>query len=189
MQTVIRDPQPTLDAKGQGPAIRNLLAVVAVALIALPGCRSGGRGLGPAEELSVRNVKVQPFTRLASFDDDELPDGLTVWVQALDAFGDPVKVVGDINFELYTFRNASGERKGDRLIFWERTIRSRGDQTTFWDRPSQMYHFELAWDEVPTAGEKYIIAVTLNTPDEKHFFDEYEVRFNIEALREQLTGP
>ena len=65
----------------------------------------------------------------------------------------------------------------------------RSDQIDFWDRPSQMYHFELAWDTVPAAGAKFVLAVTLNTPDNRHLSDEYEIDVDIAALTERLAGP
>ena len=169
---------------------RPVLAVLALSVVAVlnSGCQRGLR-VGSSGGLGVNSVKIQPFTRLSSFGDNEAPEGFGVWVQALDDFGDPVKMVGDINFALYSRRKASADHKGEQLIFWQRTIHSRSDQVDFWDRPSQMYHFELAWDTVPTTGDKYILAVTLNTPDSRHLTDEYEIDVNIAALKEQLAGP
>ena len=139
-------------------------------------------------DLRVSRVSIQPFTKPASFDDDNIPDGISAWVQAHDAFGDPVKIVGDLVFELYTLRNASSERKGERLITWNHTIRTRNDQITFWDRPSQTYQFELAWNTPPASGDAFVLAVTLTTPDDLHFADEYDIHVNVNALRSDITG-
>ena len=155
----------------------------------LVGCAGSGHPLSRPAELSVQRIRIQPFTKPASFDDDERPDGLSVWVQAQDAFDDPVKATGDLVFELYSFRPASSNPKGEQLVSWHHAIRSRADQRTFWDRPSQMYHFELAWSPPPAAAETYVLAVTLTTPHGDHLFDEMKIQVNVEALRDQFAGP
>ena len=151
-------------------------------------CQSTGARLAPDADLGVNRIAIQPFTKPASFDDDDIPDGISAWVQAHDAFGDPVKIVGDLVFELYTLRNASSERKGERLVTWNHTIRTRNDQMTFWDRPSQTYQFELAWNAPPASGEAFVLAVTLTTADDHHFTDEYNIHVNVNALRQDIIG-
>jgi hypothetical protein len=168
--------------------ILTVVPALVVASMITSGCNRTLR-VGTSDDLVVNSIKVQPFTRVDSFGDSEAPEGFGVWVQALDGFGDPVKMVGSVNFTLYSRRKASADPKGEQLVFWQRAIHTRSDQLDFWDRPSQMYHFELAWDTVPAAGDKYILSVMLNTPDDRHLSDEYEIDVSIPGLKEQLTGP
>lgn len=144
----------------------------------LAGCKSNPTITPAAGEamsmLAVRQIKIQPFTKIKSFDDDKIPDGIAVVVQPTDQFGDPVKAVGHLYFELYAYQAASGERKGQRLEFWDRTIATPADMKLYWDRTAQMYQFPLAWTQgVPAVpSRKLILTVTYRTPWDLTLTDE-----------------
>lgn len=125
--------------------------------------------------LMPRRLEIQPFTKIKSFDDDRVPDGIELVLRFTDQFGDPVKAVGHMYFELYTFKNASGERKGDRLEFWDRTIADAKDVRLYWSRTAQMYEFPLAWTQgLPsTTGRKLILTATYRAPWGETLEDEY----------------
>lgn len=173
------------------------LAVGGVMMAVLAGCKSAPR-VPPdkADMLSMllpKQIKIQPFTKIKSFDVGGTPDGIAVVLRPTDQFGDPVKVVGQMYFELYTYKKASGERKGDRLEFWERTIATGEDQKLYWDRTSQMYEFPLAWTQgmPPAPNRKYILTATYRAPWGETFSDEYVMEFalNKEELAKPTTRP
>jgi len=155
------------------------------------GCRSGGPTSLPTERERVEmlalmlpeRIAIQPFTRIKSFDQDDFPDGVVVILRPVDRFGDPVKAVGLFYFELWSYEQASGERKGQRLAFWERSIATADEVRLYWTR-AQMYEFQLAWlagaEDVPP-GRKYILTATYRTPWDETIRDEYILDFQMPA--------
>lgn len=142
-------------------------------------------------------IKIQPFTSIRSFDDDQIPDGILLVLRPEDRFGDPVKAAGHFYFELWTFVNASGERKGERLAFWERTIANERDVRTYWTH-SQMFEFQLAWVGQGLGqiepGRKFVLTATWRTPWDTTVQDEYVLEFHLPygvlpAGQEELPSP
>jgi hypothetical protein len=171
-----------------------------VAAVMPLACRSTGPDNVPteAEELEMLSlmlphaIEIQPFTKIASFNDDEIPDGIVTVVRPVDRFGDPVKAVGRFYFELWTYVDASALRRGERLAFWERMIATEEEVRLYWNR-GQMYQFELAWTagmEQLRPGRKFILAVTYRTPWGKGIEDEYVMEFYASPAEMQrvLTG-
>ena len=138
--------------------------------------------------LAVRSIQIQPFTKIRSFDADATPDGIGVVLRPADQFGDPVKIMGHLYFELYAYRPASGEPKGERLEFWDRTLATADDVKLYWDRTAQMYEFPLAWTQglPPTPSRKYLLTVSYRTPWDETLEDQYELE--LAMTREQVTG-
>jgi len=168
---------------------------VALLLVGALGCRSTGPDRLPTEQdrmdqLSLmlpNRVQIQPFTKIKSFNQDDIPDGILAIIRPIDTFGDPVKAVGFFYFELYSYRPASGESKGERLEFWEKTINTEKEVRQHWSR-AQMYEFKLAWTQgagVIQPGKKYILAVTYRTPWDTTIQDEYV--FDFQSPGESLT--
>jgi len=134
-----------------------------------------------------RRVRIlEDFTRPASFDDDEVPDGLEVWVRLHDGLGDSVKGYGSFRFELYAFRQASGERRGDRLMVWDQSIGSIADQRRFWNDVMQMYEFPLRWDRPVPPQQRYVLELVYTTPWGRRLFDQrvFEFRLPVTPLGE-----
>ena len=159
--------------------------------LACAGCRTGGPAHLPTEAERVEMlslmlpiaIEIQPFTKIKSFNDDEIPDGILAVVRPLDRFGDPVKAVGLFYFELWTFQASSGERKGERLAYWDRTIGTMEEVGLYWDR-SQMYEFQLAWTggaEGIRPGKKFVLKVTYRTPWDETIEDERVLDFHLAA--------
>ena len=124
-------------------------------------------------------IKIQPFTRIASFDKDNIPVGVIVVLRATDRFGDPVKAAGPFYFELYSHQPASGEPKGQRLAFWEETIDTADKVAGHWSH-AQMYEFKLGWPEGATSvrpGSKYVLTATYRTPWDESMTDQYVMDF------------
>jgi len=126
-------------------------------------------------------IKIQPFTRIKDFNGDEVPDGILVVIRPLDRFDDPVKAVGLFYFELWTHQKASGQPKGERLEFWERTIATTEDVRLFWTRP-QMYEFQLAWTagiEKLKPNQRYLLTAAYRSPWDETMQDEYVIKCDL----------
>lgn len=117
---------------------------------------------------------VEAFTGFKSFDDDEIPDGIELLILPKDSFGDAVKIAGTIRAELYTYRQASGNREGERVCDpWEIELLTDKDQKRYWNMVTGMYEVELEFPAgVTPAGEKYVLVVTYHTPLAEHMTDE-----------------
>lgn len=163
------------------------------------GCRSTGPDHLPTEPQRVEmlslmlpdEIKIQPFTKIKSFNDDNIPDGILAIVRPLDRFGDPVKAVGLFYFELYSYLDASGQHKGERIEFWEKSIDSASEVRAHWTR-AQMYEFQLAWTKGAGAiqpDRKYLLAVTYRTPWDTTIQDEYVIDFHLTSDRLGETPP
>ena len=128
-----------------------------------------------------QQIKIQPFTKIRSFNNDELPDGILAVVRPLDRFDDPVKAVGFFYFELYALQNASGDNKGERLAYWERPITTAQEVRLYWTR-AQMYEFQLAWTGGAPGvapGRKLVLVATYRTPWDETIRDEYVLEFQL----------
>jgi hypothetical protein len=168
----------------------------ALLLSGMAGCKESGSKFtveNVSEEemfalLLPASVEITPFTRPKSFDKDEIPDGIEVLVRPLDRFGDPVKAIGTLHFELYNYRQASGDNKGERIQFWDVQVATAKQVQQYWDRTSQMYLFRLMVDQIGSfaPGQKYILLVRYNSPQGEHL--EHEYTFELQLRREQITG-
>lgn len=130
-----------------------------------------------------QSIKIQPFTKIKSFNEDDIPDGILAVVRPLDKFEDPVKAAGLFYFGLWTFRNASGDRKGERLAFWERNITTAEEVRLYWTR-AEMYEFQLAWTagiESFQPGQKFVLTATYRAPWDETLQDEYVLEFELPA--------
>jgi len=164
------------------------LACAPIACTFLMGCRSTGPDRLPAEPEQVQTlslmlpakIKIQPFTKIKSFNDDETPDGISAVVRPVDSFGDPVKAAGLFYFELWSYREASGDHKGERLEFWEKRIDTAADIKLYWTQ-AQMYDFQLGWTQGTgkiKPGSKYVFTATYRTPWDTTIQDEYVLQFH-----------
>ncbi len=128
---------------------------------------------------------VEPFTRIKSFDDDSIPDGIEVLLQAVNALDNAgLMIVGDLRIELYEYVKASGDQKGRRLEYWNVPLTTSEDQRTHWNRVTQMYELQLRVDpEVLPGSKRYVLAVIYNSPLGEHLTDEYTIEYNT------ATGP
>lgn len=128
-----------------------------------------------------QRIKIESFTKIKSFNEDEIPDGILMVVRAFDKFGDPVKAVGPWYFELWTYQNASGDPKGQRLAFWDRNISTAEEVRLYWTR-AQMYEFQLAWAggvEGLQPGRKFVLTATYRAPWDETFQDQYILEFQL----------
>lgn len=128
-----------------------------------------------------QSIKIQPFTKIRSFNQDDIPDGILAVVRPVDAFGDPVKAAGLFYFELWTYVQASGMPRGERLAYWERNITNAEEVRLYWTR-AEMYEFQLAWTagvEAVQPGQKFVLTATYRAPWDETLQDEYIIDFQL----------
>lgn len=173
--------------------------IIALASLSAIGCHRGriseSEGGPTAEQLvsyySPRSIKILPFTKARSFDDDAIPDGLGISLRTLDAAGDPVKAYGTFMFELYTFHSASLNKRGELLQTWTQPVASIEEQKQFWERVTATYEFQLSWEGNPLPPQKrYVLVASFQAPGGDRLFDQYELEFRVnrEEIRDALTG-
>jgi hypothetical protein len=170
------------------------LAVFSLTAACLVG---GGCAANPAAEADAANRSalqllvpsgieiIEPFTRIANFDDDPQPDGIEIMLQAVNPLDSPcLMIVGTVRVEMYEFVPASADRMGRRIELWTIGLTDREDQGRYWNRMTQMYEFKLGVDptKVPLA-EKYVLQVTYNSPLGGHCSDEFVLEPERAALR------
>ncbi|MCB9852988.1 MAG: hypothetical protein H6819_07825 [Phycisphaerales bacterium] len=176
-----------------------LLTGIGLTLVLGASCKRGeisDTGEGPTKEQLVEyyspaQIQILPFTKVRSFDDDIVPDGLAVSLRPLDGAGDPVKAYGSFLFELYAFRPATATHRGERLQSWTQTIRTPEDQRTFWERVTSTYEFQLSWEGNPLPNnQKYLLCASFEAAGAERLFDEYEFEFrlNSQGIAEDATA-
>jgi len=165
-----------------------------ISLILLPflACSAGGTchrgeisegGEGPTtDELvtfySPTAIKILPFTKPRSFDDDAIPDGIAVSLRPLDSAGDPVKAYGTFIFELYAYKPAIGSHRGELIQSWTQPVLGLADQKKFWERVTSTYEFQLSWEGKPIPAEsKYMLVASFQARGSARLFDEYTFDF------------
>lgn len=167
-------------------------------LLSLPGCGvklNLPRSILPPQRLEQldllvpKQIEILPFTKARSFDEDRFPDGVQVVLAVTDRFGDHVKAVGQYRFELYSFRPASGDPKGQRLGIWELPVRTVEDHRRHWDPFSQTYGFRLLWHRALQPNQRYVLQVTYFGANDKRLFDEYVFDFRVpRTLRREMRS-
>ena len=141
---------------------------------------------------SPKDIEVLPFTKPRSFDDDAIPDGLGVSLRMLDAAGDSVKAYGTFMFELYAYKQASAQHRGELVQTWTQPVVSPDDQKQFWERVTNMYEFQLSWEGQPFRPDnRYILAASFQASGAKRLFDEHEFEFRVRRseILQALTEP
>jgi len=146
----------------------------------------------PAREqidlLLPRKIDILKFTKPASFDDDQIPDGLEVVLRPLDAYGDQTKAIGRFRFELYQSRKASADPRGTRLGLWEVDLSSKEAHDQHWEWVSRTYRFRLLWTGQQVKPGKYILDVTYISPWGQRITGTYELEAQIprEKIKERI---
>ena len=101
------------------------------------------------------------FTRFVDLDGEPGADGIELFVQPLNAFGEPVRVAGSLGVELLAFVPTSGDPRGRPLARWNVPLSSRIDQTTHWNRATGMYELILGLDRTTIEPKsRYVVQVT-----------------------------
>lgn len=145
-------------------------AAVVIGVAVLAGC---GARPEPSDVLRVQQpvrLELLAFTGLSDFDGDGTLDGYSVRVLPSDAFGDPIKAVGLFRAELYLFRKASSDPRGERIGFWEVGVDSVAAQRQFWSVAERCYRFQLESDRPYPPGTRLVLDLTYTNPFAERLF-------------------
>ncbi len=120
---------------------------------------------------------IEPFTKVKSFDDGLTPDGIELFLKAVNPLGNPgLMIAGSVRVELFEFVKASADHTGQRLEHWNIELTNNKQQKTHWNQLTQMYEFRLGIDpeKIPQSDE-YVILVTYVTPLGEYLTDHYVI--------------
>lgn len=149
--------------------IRRWLPLGVLSVLVLSACEK--RPLGETVDLyKATSLRILPSTAVADWTWDGQADGLLVYVRAEDNFHDPSKAPGDYLIELYSFREASADRRGERIGFWLVRIDSKDRQEEYWDPVTLAYRFQCAYVQPVAVGKKYVLTVIYNSPFHNRLF-------------------
>jgi hypothetical protein len=131
-------------------------------------------------------MRIHPiFTQLKDWTGDGNIDGIEVLLEFQDQFGDPTKAAGTAMFELYDYRVANPEPRGQRLANpWIGSIATLEEQKARWNRTSRTYAFQLAYPQI-SKFKSYVLTVAFRTNTGERFFD----RVVLEAQDENSASP
>jgi hypothetical protein len=181
------------------PALCTFVTILIYGLAAA-GCapRTEGAGLSDPERRSrLQSIMpatieiVAPMTQPASFDEDPIPDGLRLVLRVLDPVGEPLRMTGDLVFELYAFRGAAADPRGQQLQTWQYALATAEDQATRWNRATRMYEFPLLVDGDRVAQHKrFVVVARYTNPWGEHLEDRatIEVQAHLNELRRRMGG-
>ena len=154
------------------------IAIICLALITLSSGCSQIKGPEYSQE-DTKNLQkciiaqklqiVAPFTKPKSFDEDVIPDGIDLFLKASDQQDDPVKIAGNIVIQLYAFRNASADPKGQLIETWNYNLTSVNDQVQYWNRNTRMYEIPLSLDIAKLSqARKFVMLARYINPWNEH---------------------
>lgn len=146
-------------------------------VLVLAGCSQPRILEGDAQEVdeslfAATSMRIHPiFTQVKDWTGDGRDDGIEVLVEFRDQFGDPVKAAGTVMFELYDYRIANPEPRGNRLANpWIGSILTLRDQNARWRRTSRAYLFQLEYEAISRGGS-YVLAADFRATSGKRYFD------------------
>jgi len=164
--------------------VQTKLPFVLAAWVAAGGCATPPKGSNDdlrrmfAAALPNRIRIIEPFTGVASFDEDDTPDGIEVLLQPVNSFDDPGLVVGSLLLELYEYVPASADHKGRRLEHWKLELATAEDQKNHWNSIKQMYELRLRVNpELIPRANQYVLNVTYTSPLGDHLSDECRIDY------------
>lgn len=174
---------------------RAMLLIGSLPMLIAGSCQRGEiseMGEGPGTEELVKYysptaIRILPFTKPRSFDEDAIPDGISVSLRPLDSAGDPVKAYGVFIFELYAYKPAIGNNKGEMIQQWTQPVLGPDAQKRFWERVTSTYEFQLSWEGKPLPTEsRYILVASFQARGATRLFDEY--RFEFRPNKEEIIN-
>jgi hypothetical protein len=150
------------------------LAIFA-SLVAASGCdttQPRKRTLDELEMFGPSSMRIHPiFTQVKDWNGDAKPDGIEAEVEFLDRVQDPTKAAGIVIFELYSYRRAAPDPRGDRLVNpWIGSIATEAEQKARWNRTSRTYSFQLAYPQIHF-GTTYVLTAAFESTGGQRLFD------------------
>ena len=155
----------------QGPWPVVVLVGAGVALCA--GCPKRGER-SPAESADRLaelyepvGLELLPGTEPVGTRDADRYDQLRVILALHDHQKDRTRGFGQFRFEIYEYRPASADRRGERWGVWNVPIESHKDLDEHWDPFNRMFEFRLDFQNLVPPVEKAVLEVTFQGPSRR----------------------
>ena len=143
-------------------------------IVLCSGCRSD-RSLADNDSREIfapTAMRIHPiFTQVKDWTGDGKPDGIEALIEFQDQFGDPTKARGRAIFELFEYRAASPDPRGERLFNpWVGSLVPVDEQRARWNRTTQTYSFQLSADDL-NRRRAYVLTIIFERMGGGRFFD------------------
>jgi hypothetical protein len=118
----------------------------------------------PADTLfAPQSVRIHPvFTKVSHWVNTPAPDGLDVFVELQDGFGDQTKAAGIFVFDLFEYDPRSPDTRGNRVQQpWLAPVETVQQQRDHYDRTARAYRFQLESPGIRT-DRPYVLSAQFN---------------------------
>jgi hypothetical protein len=120
-------------------------------------------------------VHIKPsFSRIVPGEKDPSSSEIEVYVSLDDQFGDPAKAAGNYRFELFHYRPATADSRGERIAVEGIQQFDLSDvqlSQQHWDSTTRSYRFKLKLQELPTGSKQVVLQVMFFDLTGRHFQD------------------
>jgi len=155
------------------PAYRSTTAIFLAGAFLLTGCQNfrSWSGSSGSEDFFPTQVRLQPsFTQIIEPDESAgKPGRIIAYVEIKDQFGDPIKTLGVFRFEIFKYRPAFPDPRGQRFPddgIQEIDLSHLNVNQQHWDSSSRTYKIPLLLPRLPDNLKRIVLQVTFTTgPD------------------------
>jgi hypothetical protein len=174
------------------PMMRWIAGIMLLAMVVLCGCSmqpapqprtaEEDRLFGPV------SMKLDTFSKVKDWNNDNVPDGIEALIEFDDQFGDRTKASGVLIFELYDYRPYWPDPRGPRLANpWTASLTTYEDQKAHWETASGAYMFRLAFDQA-SWNYNYVLTAAFQSSAGTRFFSRIVLqRQKAESLEPTTT--
>jgi len=171
--------------------MRPTACVALVAMIAICGCSSqpspDPRTAEENQLFGPVSMKLDTFSKVKDWNEDNVPDGIEALIEFDDRFGDRIKAAGTVIFELYDYRPYWPDPRGSRLANpWTASLITYEDQKAHWETASGAYMFRLAFDQAAW-NHDYVLTATFQSAGGARFFSRIVLQGEKPEGREPTT--
>jgi hypothetical protein len=133
------------------------------------------------------SMKLDTFSKVKSWNSDNVPNGIEALIEFDDRFGDRIKASGVVIFELYDYRPYWPDPRGARLANpWTASLTTYDDQKAHWEAASGAYLFRLAYDQAAW-NHDYVLTATFQSAAGTRFFSRIVLQRQQPENREPTT--
>jgi hypothetical protein len=114
------------------------------------------------------------FSRIVPGDKDPSSSEIEVYVSLDDQFGDSVKAAGRYRFEIFHYRPATADSRGERIAvegIQQFDLSDIQMSQQHWDSTTGSYRFKLKLPELPAGKKQIVLQVTFFDLTGRHFQD------------------
>jgi hypothetical protein len=167
--------EPAFDTFSPHPYLPSMRRGIWVLLVlAACGCQNPiiGRTASDEEMFGPQTLRLQPtFTEVKDWTSDKKPDGIEAVIELQDQFGDPARATGTVVFELYSYRFAAPDPKGERVGGpWVGSLVTKDEQVAQWNSAIRGYSFQLA-DPNLSLDKNYVLTAEFDL-GKRRLFDQ-----------------